>query len=94
MGEKYLTSVCVIDKFANSYQSVILKAKIRMDAGSYEDEPVYYCKRCLSLNIRQVPMMPELSYCDDCGAVDIGEASFEEWDEMHVEKYSCHFMDK
>jgi len=28
-----------------------------MQKEEYDKEPVYYCKRCLSLNIRQIPMV-------------------------------------
>ena len=65
-----------------------------MDRESYDDDPVYYCKRCLSLKIHQMPMIESQYYCGDCGNVDIGEASFEEWDEMYVEKYGHHFCEK
>ena len=64
-----------------------------MDKQSYEEEPVYYCKRCLSLNVRQMPMIVEQNYCGDCGTVDIGEASFEEWEEMYIEKYGHPYID-
>ena len=75
-------------------QSVVLKTKDIMDKESYDDEPVYYCKRCLSLKICQVPMVENQSYCEDCGTVDIGEASFEEWDAMYVQKYGHHYLVK
>ena len=41
-----------------------------------------------------MPMVDNQDYCEDCGTVDIGEASFEEWDEMYVEKYGHHFCEK
>ena len=41
-----------------------------------------------------MPMIESQCYCGDCGTVDIGEASFEEWDEMYVEKYGHHFCEK
>ena len=65
-----------------------------MDKESFDDEPLYYCKRCLSLNIRQMPMAEDKSYCEDCGNVDIVESSFEEWDELYVEKYGHHYLEK
>jgi hypothetical protein len=74
-------------------QSVILKTKIKMDRDSYDDEPVYYCRRCLSLRIGQVPMVTDKSYCEDCGTIDIAITSFEQWDEMYVERYGHHFME-
>lgn len=74
-------------------QSVILKTKIKMDRDSYDEEPVYYCRRCLSLRIGQVPMVTDKSYCEDCGTIDIATTSFEQWDEMYVERYGHHFME-
>ena len=65
-----------------------------MDKDSYDDEPVYYCKRCLSLNIKEVPISSEQSYCEDCGTVDVAVSSFEEWDELYVEKYGHHYVEK
>ena len=65
-----------------------------MDKESYDDEPVYYCKRCLSLKICQIPMMKDKSYCEDCGTVDIACSSFEEWDELYVEKYGHHYLER
>lgn len=65
-----------------------------MDKESYDDEPVYYCKRCLSLNICQMPMVESMCYCGNCGTTEIAETSFEEWDEMFVEKYGHHYIEK
>lgn len=39
-------------------------------------------------------MATDQSYCEDCGTVDIACSSFEEWDEMYVEKYGHHFVEK
>ena len=74
-------------------QSVVLKTKIKMTTDSYDEEPVYYCRRCLSLKICQVPMVADKSYCEDCGTIDVATTSFEEWDEMYVERYGHHFME-
>lgn len=65
-----------------------------MATETYEEEPVYYCKRCLSLKVRQMPMVANQYYCEDCGTVDIAEGSFEEWDELYVERYGHHYLEK
>lgn len=65
-----------------------------MEEKGYNEEPVYYCKRCLSLNIRQIPSMKSMDYCDDCGAVNIGTASIEEWSALYKERYKCDFISK
>jgi len=61
---------------------------------SYNDDPVYYCKRCLSLGIRQVPLMKNLDYCEDCGAVDIGVTDIEEWQKMYRKKFGCNYIER
>lgn len=51
----------------------------------YNAIPVYYCKHCLSLCIIGDDNM---SFCNDCGLTDIGEASLEEYDNLYKEKYN------
>ena len=43
----------------------------------YNEDPVFYCKRCHSLLIMQEDGLPD--YCEKCGGTDIGEESIEEW---------------
>lgn len=38
----------------------------------YDDIPVLYCKRCLSLRILDISRIEDSDYCDDCGSTDIG----------------------
>ena len=54
---------------------------------TYDDDPVFYCKRCLSLNIKQIPLVENQDYCDECGSTDIGTADIEEWNRMYKKKY-------
>ena len=61
---------------------------------SYDDEPVWYCKRCLSLNIKQMPHMKGQDYCSDCGATDLASADIEEWKELYKKKYGQDFVKK
>jgi hypothetical protein len=65
-----------------------------MSNTEYNNEPVFYCKDCLSLKIRDVEHIDDSEYCDACGSTDIGTASIEEWDAMYVAKYGHHFTDK
>lgn len=44
---------------------------------NYNDEPVFYCKSCLSLKIRSIPSMDESEYCDECSSTDIGQCSIQ-----------------
>lgn len=53
----------------------------------YDEEPVFYCKRCLSLKIKKMPLVENQDYCGDCGSADIGTVDIEEWNRMYEEKY-------
>lgn len=59
----------------------------------YNDIPVYYCKHCLSLKIRDAGL-PDLLYCDDCSSTDILSTSIEEWEDMYKSKYGFKFIDR
>ena len=60
----------------------------------YNSEPVYYCKHCLSLRVRNVPGMSDSDYCDDCCSTDIAQCNIEEWENMYVQKYGHKFIDR
>lgn len=53
----------------------------KMSKEDYNNEPVYYCKRCHSLNISVLG--DDLDCCDDCGSTDIDSCHIEEW----IKKY-------
>lgn len=57
-------------------------------AVDYNDEPVYYCKRCLSLKIMRMKGFDDICYCDKCGSTDIESAQIEEWQAMYNERYN------
>lgn len=59
----------------------------------YNKEPVFYCKHCLSLKIRDAGL-PELLYCDECGSADIFPIQIEEWENMYKDKYGFKFLEK
>ena len=61
---------------------------------SYDDEPVYYCRRCLSLCIKPVPFSKEQDYCAECGTTDIGCVGIKEWKKMYRKKYGKEFVEK
>lgn len=64
------------------------------DKEVYNNEPVFYCKHCLSLRIKSVPNMDELNYCDECGATDIGQTDIETWRQMYRDKFGFDYLDK
>lgn len=56
---------------------------------NYNDEPVFYCKKCLSLKIR---VIGDLDYCGQCGCTDIDKAHIKYWDTLYREKYGKPFI--
>lgn len=61
---------------------------------SYDDDPVFYCKRCLSLKIRQMPFMKNQDYCDECGSAEVDKADIETWKKLYEEKYGHPYIQK
>lgn len=59
----------------------------------YNQEPVFYCKKCLSLKIRDVEHIDGSEYCDECGTTDIGTASIEEWENLYVQRYGHKYLE-
>lgn len=58
--------------------------KTRRNHIDYDSVPVYYCKRCLSLNIRVRPGLGD--FCAQCGGVSIGSTSIQEHKKMMMER--------
>lgn len=65
-----------------------------MNKEEYNQEPVFYCKNCLSLKIRDVEHIDDSEYCDDCGSTDVESTSIERWEAMYVARYGHKFTDK
>lgn len=59
----------------------------------YNEDPVFYCKNCLSLKIRDAGL-PDLLFCDDCSSADIQSTSIEDWEKLYKDKYGFKFLDK
>lgn len=56
----------------------------------YNDEPVYYCKRCLSLNIMVDDNGDE--FCEECTSTNIGKTNVFKWEKLYKEKYGLNFL--
>lgn len=55
----------------------------------YNNEPVFYCNSCLSLNIQSVE---ELDYCVDCGGTVIEQDHIDYWNEKYKSRYGEEFL--
>lgn len=63
-----------------------------MKKEEFNIEPIYYCKNCLSLRIRDVAHLSGSEYCDECGSTDIGVTDITTWDKLYTEKYKHSFL--
>lgn len=59
----------------------------------YNAEPVFYCKHCLSLRIRDAGLS-DLLFCDKCGSADILSTDIGTWENIYKEKYGFKFLDE
>lgn len=50
---------------------------------SYNIEPVYYCKHCLSLHV----ISDVCDYCANCGNTDIDSTDIFNWEKLYQKKY-------
>lgn len=58
----------------------------------YNEEPVCFCKGCLSLRIKTVAIGSDLDYCDECGSTDIEQTNIEEWKRLYRERYGFDYI--
>lgn len=59
----------------------------------YDNEPVLYCKHCLSLRIRSVEGLEDSDYCDKCGSTNISQLPIKEWEQLYGRKYGCNYLE-
>lgn len=58
----------------------------------YNEEPVYFCRHCLSLKIKSVPSFNHTEYCEDCGSTSIDSANIFKWEELYKCKYGKKYI--
>ena len=73
-----------MDSFYNEQQT-------ELPHNPYDDIPVYYCKDCLELKVKD---LDSLDYCEACGSTNIDQCSIQKFDEMYFERYGKHYLDK
>lgn len=62
-----------------------------MENNPYNEEPVYYCKHCLSLRIKTAPHC-DLPYCESCNSTFVDQISIEEWESLYKERYGINYL--
>lgn len=64
-----------------------------MEGINYNDDPVYFCQDCLSLNIQSVPTLEDSDYCEVCGSNNIGQCHIDKWEELFQQKYGYKYLE-
>ena len=55
-----------------------------------DTDPVWYCRRCLSLCIK---LEDGQDYCGDCGSTDIGELpDIYEWEKIYIRRNGSPYV--
>ena len=73
-----------------------LKKLEMMKSSIMNNEPITYCKTCLSIHIKTVEL-PEtkqgnVDYCVPCGITELEEAHIQQWEDLYEEKYGERFL--
>jgi hypothetical protein len=65
---------------------------IKMDQEKidYNSEPVHFCRRCLSLNIRIDSNGEE--FCDNCASTTILKTNIFKWEKLYKDMYGRPFL--
>lgn len=61
---------------------------------NYNDEPVFYCEKCMSLRIRFVNGLSNSEYCDNCGSTEINQSNIEDWRKKFKDKYGYDHLEE
>ena len=67
--------------------------KINQINSDYNQQPVFYCKNCLSLKIRNIKSINNSEYCDDCGSTNIDNCNIKDWEIKYKQKYGHSFLE-
>lgn len=61
----------------------------------FNDIPVYYCRKCLSLKIRTLEQIniADQDYCEECGSTDVSSTHIGMWEDAYQYKYGYKFLD-
>lgn len=65
--------------------------KVKWTKEDYNKEPVFYCKKCLSLAIIAYNEAGIEQYCNSCGSIDIATTSIEDWQTKYKERYNKEY---
>ena len=76
-----------------------LKKLNMMTSEIMNNEPITYCKTCLSIHIKTVEFPKtktgedrDVHYCVPCGNTELAETHIRQWEDLYEEKYGERFL--
>lgn len=60
----------------------------------YDDIPVEFCSKCLSLAILALDDSGNVSYCKDCGSTHIAEENIFTWEKLYKMRYGMSLEER
>lgn len=68
-----------------------------MTKEEYNELPVHYCQKCLSLAILRLNSDETRSYgvdyCKECGSTMVAKTHIGVWEDMFIDRYDIAYMD-
>lgn len=61
--------------------------EVKKTKEEYNDVPLFYCKRCLSLAILRIDDLEGIDYCKKCGGTEVGVSLLDTWEQMYKDMY-------
>lgn len=58
----------------------------------YDAIPVFYCKQCLSLRIKELSSDSNVNFCDECNSTNIDTTDIFTWEEMYEQRYGNKYL--
>lgn len=96
---EYYNSMAPFPVFDTDVISDIKKLKMITAKEGFENEPITYCKTCLSIHIKTIKFDKgldgenrEVDYCVPCGNTDLDTVFLSEWEDLYQEKYGERFL--
>ena len=98
---EYYNSMAPFPVYDTDIINDLKKLSMIKSKDNFNNEPITYCKTCLSISIKTVEFPKteagedrDVDYCTCCSNTDMGECHVEEWEEMYAEKYGEKFLSK
>ena len=60
----------------------------------YDSIPVFYCKQCLSLRVKDVQGITGTEFCEDCNSTNVDKTDIHTWEKLYETRYGHKYLEK